>query len=113
MSKQPDIESVAGKLVELVTQTQFKILFEWADVPCPPDEFRICDDPSRVELGNQCLDCWRNFTRCQALLDLGFIHKIEMERGDDSSHLHSNENQDCDSHRREEDETLEGSSTDQ
>jgi len=82
MSKQPDIESVAGKLVEIVTQTQFKILFEAADVPCPPDEFQVCGDPAEVWLSDQCLDCWRNYTRCQALLDLGFIHKIEMDVGD-------------------------------
>jgi len=81
VSKQPDIESVAGKLVELVTQTQFKILFEWADVPCPPDEFQVCGDPDKWN-EERCLDCWRNYTRCQALLDLGFIHKIEMDVGD-------------------------------
>ena len=81
-----DIDRVADKLVEVVTLRQFRILFEAAlhgtALGCPPVEFRYDVDVCGSDQGEAdvCLDCWRNYTRCQALLDLGFIHKIEMKR---------------------------------
>lgn len=87
MSK-TDVDAVAGKLLELVAANQFKILFDamW-EHDCPPREFQLerCAEgegvnPYREE--DTCLDCWHNYTRMQALLNLGFIHKIEEETDD-------------------------------
>ena len=78
---------VGDKLIKAVTDRQFQILFEASceritktrTLGCPPYEFQLEteDCVNTVTEGNVCLQCWRDYTQKQALLDLGLIEKME------------------------------------
>ena len=82
-----DIAQAGDMLIKLVTDRQFRILFDAGinsvGCGCPPAEFqpdsedKECRVPSLSKF-DKCLDCWREYTKVQALLDLGFIRKIEL-----------------------------------
>lgn len=71
-----EVHDVGAVLSHLIVARQFQLLFNAADVPCPPEEFQTCGDPERWNEG-KCLACWQGYTRCQALEELGLIEKMD------------------------------------
>ena len=81
----------------LVADRQFKLLFDamW-EHDCPPRDFqREGCDVNPYSGANMCLVCWRDYTRIQALLDLGLVSKMGEE-----------EEEHCDRKDKEEDSSL-------
>jgi len=78
-------------LIQAVEERQFRILYETAvyeGLSCPPKEFQPDDDEDgRCRLpflatDDTCMLCWREYTRIQALLDLGLVSRMEHEDED-------------------------------
>ncbi len=69
-----------------VRERMFDILFAKSQelgYCCPPREFqpdpddpRGCRTPS-LATDDTCLECWRNYAKIQALLDLGIFERVE------------------------------------
>lgn len=86
MSEKTDIERVGDKLIKLVTDKQFGLLFDhvYLDVGCPPRPFQWADcHKHNTHPGSEwCLTCWQEYTKAQAMLDLGLVTIMDAKDDD-------------------------------